>query len=153
MLDQNEAVLQSTKGFIHWVVAKQVAKLNKLFEGLDQLSDEAARKKKVGGGTTLYYFKEMGEHAAPGYLSVCEKPILILQGEKDFQATADKDFAAYRQLLAGKEHVTFRLYPGLNHAFVPSVYGNIMQAKREYAVEQHIGEEVIGDIAAWILDN
>ena len=150
MLDQNEAVLQSTKGFVHWIVTKQVAKISKLFEGLDQLSDDAARKKKVGGGTTLYYFKEMGKHPAADYLKDLNKPLLILQGEQDFQATVEKDFTAYRQLLDGKEHVTFRLYPGLNHAFVPSVYGNIMQAKREYAVEQHIGEEVIGDIAAWI---
>ena len=150
MLDQNEAVLQSTKGFVHWIVTKQVAKISKLFEGLDQLSDEAARKKKVGGGTTLYYFKEMGMHPAADYLKDLNKPLLILQGEADFQATVEKDFTAYRQLLDGKEHVTFRLYPGLNHAFVPSVYGNIMQAKQEYAVEQHIGEEVIGEIAVWI---
>ena len=150
MLDQNEAVLQSTKGFIHWVVAKQVAKLNKLFEGLYQLSDEDARKKKVGGGTTLYYFKEMGMHPAADYLKDLNKPLLILQGERDVQATAEKDFAAYRQLLAGKENVTFRLYPGLNHAFVPAVYANIMQAKQEFGIERHIGEEVIGDIAAWI---
>ena len=153
MLDQNEAVLRSTKGLVHWIVKKQVAKISKLFEGLYEISDEEARKKKMGGGTTLYYFKEMGEHAAQGYLAVCEKPILIMQGEKDFQATAEKDFAAYKQLLAGKEHVSFRLYPGLNHAFVPSVFADIMKAKQEYAVEQHIGEEVIGDIAAWILDN
>ena len=92
----------------------------------------------------------MGEHAAPGYLSVCEKPILILQGEKDFQATAEKDFAAYKQLLAGKENVTFHLYENLSHAFVPSVYGDIMKAKQEYNVEQHISDEVIGDIASWI---
>ena len=153
MLDQNEAVLKSTKGFVHWIVKKQVAKISKLFEGLYEISDEEARKKKMGGGTTLYYFKEMGEHAAPGYLSVFEKPMLIMQGEKDFQATADKDFAAYKQLLACKEHVTFRLYPGLNHAFVPSVYGNIMLAKQEYGIEQHIGEDVIGDIATWIQRN
>ena len=153
MLDQNEAVLRSTKGLVQWIVKKQVAKISKLFEGMYEISDEEAKKRKMGGGTTLYYFKEMGEHAAPGYLAVCEKPILIMQGEKDFQATAEKDFAAYRQLLAGKENVSFRLYPGLNHAFVPSVFGDIMKAKQEYAVEQHIGEEVIGGIAAWILDN
>ena len=153
MVDQNEAVLKSTKGFVHWIVSKQVAKISKLFDGMYELSDEEARKKKVGGGTTLYYFKEMGEHAAPAYLAECEKPILIMQGEKDFQATADKDFAAYQQLLDGKENATFRLYPGLNHAFVPSVYGNIMLAKQEYGIEQHIGEDVIGDIATWIQRN
>lgn len=151
MLDQNEAVLRSTKGFVHWIVKKQVAKITKLFEDLYEISDEEARKKKMGGGTTLYYFKEMGTYPAADRLKSTEKLVLILQGEKDFQATAEKDFAAYRQLLAVKENVTFRLYPGLNHAFVPSVVGDIMKAKQEYAVEQHIGEEVIRDIADWIL--
>ena len=150
MLDQNEEVLRLTKGLVHWIVTKQVKKFAEMFDGMYGLSDEEAKKKKMGGGTTLYYFKEMGEHAAPGYLTVCEKPILILQGEKDFQATADKDFAAYKQLLAGKENVTFRLYENLSHAFVSSVYGNIMKAKQEYGVEQHIPEEVIADIANWI---
>ena len=150
ILDQNEAALRSTKGFVNWIVKKQVSKFAAMFDGMYELSDAEAKKRKMGGGTTLYYFKEMGEHAAPGYLSVCEKPILIMQGEKDFQATAHKDFAAYQQLLAGKENVTFRLYENLSHAFVPSVYADIMKAKQEYNVEQHIGENVIGDIANWI---
>ena len=151
LLDQNEEALRSTKGLIHRIVKKQIAKFTAMFDGMYQLPDEEAKKKKMGGGTTLYYFKEMGEHAAPDYLNVCEKPILILQGEKDFQATAEKDFSAYKRLLAGKCSVTFRLYENLNHAFVPSVYGNLMKAKQEYNVEQHISEEVIGEIASWIL--
>ena len=150
ILDQNEAILRSTKGFINRIVKKQVAKFAAMFEGMYELSDEEAKKKKMGGGTTLYYFKEMGAHPAAGYLLSTEKPILIMQGEKDFQATAEKDFAAYKQLLAGKNNVTFRLYENLSHAFVPSVYGDIMEAKQEYNVEQHIGENVIADIANWI---
>ena len=150
ILDQNEAALRSTKGFVNWIVKKQVAKFAAMFDGMYELSDAEAKKKKMGGGTTLYYFKEMGEHAASAYLSSCEKPILIMQGEKDFQATAEKDFAAYKQLLAGRSNVTFRLYENLSHAFVPSVYGDIMKAKQEYNVKQHISDEVIGDIASWI---
>ena len=148
--DQNEAALRSTKGFVNWIVKKQVAKFAAMFDGMYELSDAEAKKKKMGGGTTLYYFKEMGEHAASAYLSSCEKPILIMQGEKDFQATAEKDFAAYKQLLAGRSNVTFRLYEDLSHAFVPSVYGDIMKAKQEYNVKQHISDKVIGDIASWI---
>ena len=153
MLDQNEEVLRSTKGFVHWIVKKQVAKLSAMFDGLYELPDEDAKKVKVGGGTTLYYFKEMGEHRASDYLENLEKPVLIMQGEKDFQATVEKDFQAYQELLAGKDNVSFKLYEGLNHAFVPSIYGEIMKAKQEYNVEQHIGESVIGDIAQWILKN
>ena len=150
ILDQNEAALRSTKGFVNWIVKKQVANFSAMFDGMYELSDKEAKKKKMGNGTTLYYFKEMGEHAASVYLSSCEMPILIMQGEKDFQATTEKDFAAYKQLLAEKENVTFRLYENLSHAFVPSVYGDIMKAKQEYNVEQHISEEVIKDIANWI---
>lgn len=150
MLDQNRAVLQETKGFVNWIAKKQVAKISAMFDGLYQLSDEEAKKKKFGGGTTLYYFKEMGEHPTTDYLTKLEKPALILQGEKDFQATADTDFNAYQQLLSGKRNVTFHLYPNLNHGFVPSIYGSIMKAKQEYNVEQHIGPEVIADIANWI---
>ena len=150
ILDQNEAALRSTKGIVNWIVKKQVEKFAAMFGGMYQLSDEEAKKRKMGGGTTLYYFKEMGEHPASGYLLTTGKPILILQGKKDFQATAEKDFAAYKQLLDRKENVTFRLYENLSHAFVPSVYGDIMKAKHEYNVEQHISEEVIADIANWI---
>ena len=151
MLDQNKDVLNSTKGLVRWIVKKQVTKLTKMFDGLYQLSDEEAKNKNMGNGVTLYYFKEMGEHAAPKYLIATQKPILIIQGEKDFQATVEKDYNAYKQLLAGRENVSFKLYENLNHAFVPSVYGDIMKAKQEYNIEQHIGEDVILDIANWIL--
>jgi len=150
MLDQNKELLHGSKGLVRWIIEKQVSKFEELFHGLYQLSDEEAKKRKLGGGTTLYYFKEMGEHPVSDYLTASAKPILIMQGEKDFQATAHQDFDAYKQLLAGKDNVTFRLYENLNHAFVPSVYGDIRKAKQEYGVEQHISESVISDIAAWI---
>ena len=151
VMDQNAEVLRSVKGVTKWIVEKQIAKMTAMFDGLYQLSDEEAKKKKFGGGTTLYYFKEMGEHPASDYLTATTKPVLIMQGEKDFQATPEKDFEAYKRLLSDKNNVKFCLYENLNHAFVPSVYGNIMKAKQEYNVEQHIGEEVIADIANWIL--
>ena len=152
MIDQNKDVINSTKGLVRWIVKKQVKKLTEMFDGLYQLSDEEAKKKNMGNGMTLYYFKEMGEHAASNYLKDNSKPILIMQGEKDFQATVEADYNAYKELLSGKDNVTFRLYENLNHAFIPSVYGDIMKVKQEYNVEQHIGEEVIADIANWIMN-
>ena len=152
MLDQNEAVMRSGKGLLQWFVKTQVAKISAMFEGMYELSDEEAKKKKVGNGTTLYYFKEMGEHQSSNYLLKLEKPILIMQGEKDFQATLENDFAAYKELLNDKKNVTFKVYENLNHLFVPSVYGNIMKAMKEYKVEQHIGENVIKELADWILN-
>ncbi len=151
LIEQNKEVLSELKGLAKWLIQKQVKKLQNTFTGLYDLSDEEAMKKKVGGGTTLYYFKEMGERAVSDYLTNMEKPMLIMQGKKDFQVKVDKDFAMYQNLLKDKANVTFKLYENLNHAFVPSVYGSIMKANKEYNIEQHIGEEVIADIANWIL--
>ena len=152
MLDQNEEVMRSGKGLLQWYVKTQVAKISAMFDGMYELSNEEAKKKKLGNGTTLYYFKEMAEHPASEYLLKLEKPVLIMQGEKDFQATLEKDFVAYKELLNDKENVTFKVYENLNHLFVNSVYGNIMKAMKEYKVEQHIGENVIKDLADWIFN-
>ena len=153
MLEQNEAVLSSTKGLVNWIVRKQVAKLSGLFSGLYELSDEEAKKKKVMGGTTLYYIKEMGEHSVADYLATTKKTMLIVQGEKDFQVSVEKDFNEYKRLLNDKTNVEFRLYENLNHAFVNYLYSDILKAKQEYNTERHIGEEVISDIADWIMKN
>ena len=148
--EQMEEALSEMPGFVQKLGAKKAKQFMDKFEGLYDLSDEEAKKVKMGNGTTLYYFKEMGEPTVAHYLEKSDKPMLIMQGEKDVQVKACKDFGAYKEILKDKENVTFKLYEGLNHAFVPSVYGSISKAKQEYNVEQHIGEDVIADIAHWI---
>lgn len=150
MLGQNEDVLAVSKGFVRWIMKKQIAKIEKMFDGMYEMTDEEAKKRKTGGGTTLYYFKEMAEHPASEYLADLEKPILIMQGDKDFQVKIEDDYNAYKKLLEGKSNVSFKLYEGLNHVFVPAIYTDIMKAKKEYNTERHIGADVIADIASWI---
>ena len=150
LIEQTQEILANSGGLTRRILKKQVQKLKDSFAPLYCLTDAEAKAKKMGGGTTLYYFKEMGEHPPAGYLQKLEKPILIMQGKKDFQVKADVDFALYQRLMEGKTNVTFRLYDNLNHAFVPSVYGTIRKAKQEYNVEQHIGANVIADIGQWI---
>ena len=153
MLGQTRAIAEELPAFLRPLLKKQTEKLQRTFDGMYDLTDAQAQKKKVAGGTTVYYFKEMGEHPAEQYLLNTDKPLLILQGEKDVQVKPDIDFAAYRELLKAKTNVTFRLYEGLNHAFVPAVCGKISKATKEFSKEQHIGENVIADIAGWILEN
>ena len=151
MLDQTEEMLAAVSFPVSWILKKQTAKLKEAFASMYQLTDAQAKAKKMGNGTTLYYFKEMGEHPAADYLQKLQKPILILQGGKDFQAKADVDFALYRQLMQEKPNATFKLYENLNHAFVPAVYGTIDKAKQEYNIPRSMDETVIRDIANWIL--
>lgn len=150
MLDQNDVAMESLNPLLKKLALKQVEQLKYTFEHLYDISDEDAKRRKFAGGTTLYYFKEMGDHASPKYLNNINKPMLIMQGEKDFQADKDKDFGAYKALLCDRSNVTFKLYKNLNHAFVPAMYDSISKAKKEFNKERHIGEEVIADIANWI---
>lgn len=151
LLEQTAEALASMKGFTRKIGQKQLDQLRKTFDGLYDLTDEEARKKKLGGGTTAYYFKEMGQPTVAEWLEKTRKPMLILQGEQDVQVKAAVDFARYRQLLGDRENVIFRLYPGLNHAFVTAVSDSIADAKKEFARERHIGPEVLDDLANWIL--
>ena len=151
MLDQMAEIMSASSGLTKKLMAKQHAQFSRLFEGLYDLTDEEARQKKVGGGTTLYYFKEMGQPTVAQWLEKTNKPMLIMQGEKDFQVKAHVDFALYKDLLRQRENVTFRLYPGLNHCFVPARFDSIADAKKEFTPERHIGPQVLDDLANWIL--
>ena len=116
------------------------------------MTDEEAKKKKFAGNMTLYYFKEMGRKTAADYLLESTKPGFILQGAKDFQVLAKRDYRMFKKLLAGRTNTRFKLYPDLNHIFVKGIYDDILKASKEYKVERHIPEEVIRDIAAFIRD-
>ena len=138
---------------LSWVASAQEKKFRKSFEGLYEISDEEAKKRKYMGGVNLYYFKEMGEHRAADYLEKTEKPVLIMQGTKDLQVSVEKDFCGYKRAFGDRDNFSFRLYEGLNHCFVPALYDDISKATKEFSVERHIGENVISDIAGWILKN
>ena len=125
----------------------------KKFSGLYDMSDDEAKKKKFAGSLTLYYFKEMGLKTAADYLLESSKPALIMQGGRDFQVLADDDLKAFREQLAARENITYKLYPELDHAFVTAIYDDILKASKEYGVERHIGEDVITDIADFIHNN
>ena len=150
LLEQTREILAGMKGLTKSIAGKQQAQLEQSFRGLYDLTDEEARQKKMGGGTTLYYFKEMGQPTVAQWLAMTRKPMLIVQGEKDVQVKAHVDFARYQQLLGDRENVTFKLYPGLNHCFVPARFDSIADAKKEFTPERHIGPEVLDDIADWI---
>ena len=73
-------------------------------------------------------------------------PVLILQGERDYQVTME-DFNLWKQALKDKKNVTFKSYPALNHLFME---GKGKSSPKEYFSQGHIARYVIKDIADWI---
>ena len=140
---------RSKGGLMKAIVRMEDRIFSKKFDGMYEMSDEEAKKKKFAG-TTLYYFKEMGQKTAVDYLLASGKPVLIMQGGMDFQVLPAEDFAGFRDQLKDRPNVEYRLYEDLNHVFVKGIYNDILKARKEYMVEQHIGAEVLDDIAAFI---
>jgi pimeloyl-ACP methyl ester carboxylesterase len=134
-----------------WIAQKQVEKYSKKLSSIPNLSDEEAKAIPFAGHTSLYYFKDMGDWPTGDYLRQSKKPILVLQGEKDLQVLLQEDFDEYKRLLENNPRAQFRMYEGLNHAFMPSVADSVEKAMQEYKLVRHVEPYVIDDIADWIL--
>ncbi len=78
------------------------------------------------------------------------KPMLILQGGRDYQVSPAKDFKEWKSAFKNNKLVTFHIYPKLNHLFIE---GEGKSTPQEYTVEGHIREDVISDIVNWIKKN
>jgi uncharacterized protein len=76
------------------------------------------------------------------------RPILVLQGERDYQVTMN-DFLGWRHALEGRRDVTFKSYTKLNHFFAA---GEGRSGPEEYRKPGHVAAEVVDDIAAFITD-
>lgn len=150
MKAQLEEFLETSKGLVKWLVKMQGKKLHSKFEGIYEMSDEEAQRVKIANGATALYFKDMGKKQVSEYLAKATKPILVMQGDKDFHVCIEKDFNEYKRILANHPNTTFKLYPNLNHVFMQNVHGDIKKVKEEYSKPQHVEESVITDIAEWI---
>jgi hypothetical protein len=98
-------------------------------------------------GAPASYWLDLRGYDPPAAAPLLHRPLLILQGERDYQATMT-DFAAWEKGLQKTKDVTFKSYPALNHLFMEGV-GRATPA--EYEKASHVSSEVIGDITAWIL--
>jgi Prolyl oligopeptidase family. len=144
-LDQAEAELLTLPEDQHELGRNQIADAKQIFENIKNISDDQAKQAYLLGAT-LYYYKEMDAHPTENYLRDITKPILIMQGGKDFQVYADKDYTEYQRILDGKSNATFKLYPELNHFFITSTKGTV----DEYKVRDNVSAEVLKDITDWI---
>jgi len=151
MKAQSREFLDTSSGLLKWIVKKQVAKLHPKFDNIYNLSDEEAKKTPIIGKHNMaYYLKDMGKKRVKEYLEETTKPVLVMQGDGDFHVSIEEDFNEYKRILQNHPDATFKLYPGINHVFMPTVYGDIKKAKKEYSKPQHVAEHVIADIAEWI---
>jgi uncharacterized protein len=97
-------------------------------------------------GMAASYWLYLKDYNAAAEAQAAQIPLLILQGERDYQVTM-VDFQAWQEALAGYMKVTYRSYETLNHLFIA---GEGTPHPDEYMTPGNVAEKVIEDIAAWI---
>jgi len=73
-------------------------------------------------------------------------PMLILQGERDFQVNM-KDFALWKAAVGSSKGVVMKSFPSLNHLFVT---GEGKSTTAEYAKPGHVMPDVVSEIAKFV---
>jgi uncharacterized protein len=121
------------------VVREQAAKIKKLTPGD---ADTGALLAMKGS-----YLIDLKGYDPAGQAKLLKVPMLILQGERDYQVNM-KDFAAWKSGLAGVQGVTMKSYPSLDHVLVE---GTGRSSSADYRKPgQHVSQAVIDDVANWV---
>ena len=108
--------------------------------------DDAKSATDIFGAPASYWLDLRG-YDPPSAAKALTQPLLVLQGERDYQVTM-AEFEKWKASLAGRRNVTFHTYPSLNHLFLA---GTGKSVPAEYQTPGHVAEPVVTDIAAWIL--
>lgn len=100
-------------------------------------------------GLTGNYVKDLLTFDTAQLASNINKPVLVLQGAKDFQIYADKDFPLWKEALAHNKNAEFILYDNLNHLFMLS-QGESAGTIEEYKISSTVDQKVIEDMSNFI---
>lgn len=121
-------------------IEQQVAKVKS-----PKLSENTSTSELPLGGPPKYWLDLRGYDPA-NEAKELQKPMLILQGERDYQVTME-DFAGWKKALGSQENVTFVSYRGLNHLFMQ---GEGKSKPAEYSQPGNVAKVVIEDIVKWM---
>jgi dienelactone hydrolase len=130
--------------------AEQKAEVEKIKKAVARLKDPKLPAQDLASekllGQPLAYWRSLHGLEPTQTAAKIKQPMLILQGERDYQVPMT-DFGLWKEAMAGRKDVVLRSYPRLNHLFAE---GEGKSRPEEYTKEGHVAGYVIDDIAAWI---
>lgn len=146
MLEQTKAILDANANLSPEKKAESLSQLEEEYKKFDDLFTENPPDAILGQPGT--YWASLNSIDSKEIVKSLTIPILILQGENDFQVYASVDYPLWEETLKGKDTVTYHLYPGLSHLFMPASSAKYDPAL--YSSPGHVDEQVIRDIGDWI---
>ena len=129
------------------ITPEMQAEKDQTFADLDKLQDlDTLPEDDQVLGVWPAYWKWLAAYDILAEAEKIEKPVLLLQGEEDYQVTM-KDFALWKDALGEKENWTMISFPGLTHCFVP---GRRAEGSAVYSSDGKVDGEVIRVIADFV---
>ncbi|HPJ01948.1 MAG TPA: alpha/beta fold hydrolase [Candidatus Limiplasma sp.] len=116
---------------------------------LKTMTPDALKQTTLFGISAYYQADEMSVDAAQIALAL-KKPLLIAQGAKDWQVTPADGIEAWQAALGDGDFAAYKLYPDMNHMLV-DMAGESTGTTADYVGGSHVKQELIDDIAAWVL--
>ncbi|HIY10416.1 MAG TPA: alpha/beta fold hydrolase [Candidatus Anaerofilum excrementigallinarum] len=149
--DQNLAAAEAARDTVteeeYNQIQNQMKQVEQQVEQLRQLDTLDLADDDLLLGLPVKYWRSLQQMDAMEAVEQLDIPLLILQGDADFQVYPDKDYTLWQQTLQSRDNAEFHLYSGLNHLFMPT---QGKQDVSEYAVQSQVDSQVITDIAAFV---
>jgi fermentation-respiration switch protein FrsA (DUF1100 family) len=114
-------------------------------ETVTKIKELDISKGEVVLGAGKAYWEDLASYDQVKVASSLKMPILVLQGERDYQVTME-DFDLWKKALSGKA-AKFISYPKLNHMMIE---GEGPSTPLEYTLPGHLAQDVVEDIVDWI---
>lgn len=113
---------------------------------IKQLTPADTSSKEMLFYAPVSYWLDLRGYFPPDGALKLKQPLLILQGERDYNVTMEA-FGDWQRVLRKRADVSFMSYPKLDHLFYE---GTGPASDADYARPRNIPKYVIDDIAAWI---
>ena len=148
ILDQNKAALEALTTLTEQQKKDQLLQIEAELEKTKNLDTSNSNNIM---GLTANYWKSLNAVDSLAIVKKLKVPMLILQGSADFQVYADKDYKLWQTTLKNHKNVTYHLYNGLSHEFMPNqISENGFPDVSVYNAPNHVDPKVIKDISVWV---
>jgi len=113
------------------------------------LNSDADHSAELILGAPAAYWLDLRSYQPVELAESLDTPILLLQGEGDYQVTMADDFEVWRKALSKSDHFTAQSFAGLSHLFMPA---GDPPGPADYEKAAHIDPKLIDSIANWVAD-
>ena len=125
---------------------QKIEEIRKQVDRIKNLKESDANTSESIFAAPPTYWLDLQGYDPPEIARTLAHPMLVLQGERDYQVTM-KDFERWKAALGGRNNVEFKSYPKLNHLFIE---GEGKSVPAEYDKVGHVAAYVLEDIASWM---